>query len=193
MIKKAIYAIIIIEWGEKMEMRKIPKENYILLTAIAVISFVVVFSVANSYKEAREIYNNTSVMPTVLSEVLVEELDSYLLEHESIAIYFSSSKDQEIKKFEEQFKKMIIKEQIASDIVYVDTNKIVDQNFYKTFVTKYFSTELKNQKSNLDIVPNIVVFDEYKVRYVMYRNPKNINLEDVERFLLTTGVIEKND
>lgn len=174
-------------------MRKIPKENYILLAAIAVVSFVVVFSVANSYKEAREIYNNTSVMPTVLSEVLVEELDSYLLEHESIAIYFSSSKDQEVKKFEEQFKKMIIKEQIASEIVYVDTNKIVDQNFYNTFITKYFSSELKNQKSNLDIIPNIVVFDEYKVRYVMYRNPKNINLEDVERFLLTTGVIEKND
>lgn len=173
-----------------MEKRVIPLKNYLIFAMVAITSFGVVYNVAGWYKNVREEMNNTSIMPSVISEILSDELNNYLVDNASPVIYMASSKDKEIKTFEKEFKKLIINNEIADQIIYLDTSKIFDQTFYTKLITKYFSKQLIDNKVTLDTIPNIMIFKDREVVSVLYKTNQSINKNTVELFLVVNEVIE---
>lgn len=172
-----------------MKKREIPQKNYYILGAVIITAIALTFYWATWYNTAKEYRMNNSVMPTVIGELTIEELDNYLLENPEIMIYMASSKDDDIKDFEDDFKELLIKENLKNDFIYVDTSKIENQEFYQSFATKYYSENLKKKKESIDIIPNIVFMEDGKVTDIMYFYEKEITKKDLEIFLKKHGVM----
>ena len=174
-----------------MKKREIPKNNYIKLGAIIIATIAITFYWASWYNTTKEYRKNNSVIPTVIGEITMEELDNYLLENPDIMIYIGSSKDDSIKDFEDDLKKIVVKENLKNDFIYMDTNKINSQEFYQSFAKKYYSKDLKSKKESLDIIPNIILIEDGKAKDVMYLYEKDIDKEDVKNFIKKHGVDEQ--
>lgn len=172
-----------------MDKRVIPAKNYFIFAAISILSFILVFNLAEWYKDVREKLENTSVMPTVVSELLSEEFNNYIVENASPIIYLASSSDHNVKAFEKDFKALIIKKEISDQIIYLDTSKVTDSDFYSKLVSKYFDASLTKDGYNLDVIPNIIIFKDRKVVSVLYKNEEEINKKDVELYLINNEVI----
>lgn len=173
-----------------MNKREIPNKNYIKLGAVIIATIALTFYWASWYNTTKEYRMNNSVIPTVIGEVTMEELDNYLLENPDIIIYIASSKDNTIKDFEDDLKKILVKEDLKNEFIYVDTSKIENQEFYQSFAQKYYSKSLKSKKDSLDIIPNIVLIEDGTVKDVMYLYKKDIIKEDVKKFIKKYGVNE---
>ena len=173
-----------------MKKREIPKNNYIKLGVVIIATIALTFYWASWYNTTKEYRMNNSVIPTVIGEVTMEELDNYLLENPDIMIYFASSKDDTIKDFEDDFKKILVKENLKNDFVYIDTSKIETQEFYQSFAKKYYSKSLKSKKETLDIIPNIILIEDGKVIDIMHLSKKEITKEDIKNFIKKHGVNE---
>jgi hypothetical protein len=78
-------------------------------------------------------------------------------------IYLASSKNTDIRSFEKSFKKLINEEEIEDSIIYMDTYKIVDDNFYLNLKNNYFSEELKKSDVTLSANPNIIVIEDRQI------------------------------
>ena len=173
-----------------MNKREIPNKNYIKLGAVIIATIALTFYWASWYNTTKEYRMNNSVIPTVIGEVTMEELDNYLLENPDIIIYIASSKDNTIKDFEDDLKKILVKEDLKNEFIYIDTSKIENQEFYQSFAQKYYSKSLKSKKDSLDIIPNIVLIEDGTVKDVMYLYKKDIIKEDVKKFIKKYGVNE---
>lgn len=173
-----------------MKKREIPQKNYFKLGAVLIATIAITFYWASWYNTTKEYRMNNSVIPTVIGEVTMEELDNYLLENPDIMIYFASSKDNDIKDFEDDFKKILVKEDLKNDFIYMDTSKIQNQEFYQSFAKKYYSKVLKSKKVSLDIIPNVVLMEDGKVTDVMHLSKKEMIEEDIKNFIKKHGVNE---
>lgn len=172
-----------------MEKRIIPTKNYLIFAVIAILSFSFVYNLAEWYKTTKDDLENKSVMTDAISEILSEEIDNYIIDNSSVVIYMSSSKDITIKDFEKAFKDIIIEKEISDQIIYLDTNKVLDDDFYSKLEKKYFSAELKSNNINLNHMPNIIVFKDRKIISVLLNDEAKINLSKVENFLINNEII----
>jgi len=110
----------------------IPKKNYMITVVIILSTIVLTFVLANSYKNK---YRKTSEMYNYLSEIKINEIESYLFENPSIIIYFAdkynlNNDDKEIK-----LKKIINELNVYNYFIYLDIND-VDESFFKKISKK---------------------------------------------------------
>jgi hypothetical protein len=160
-----------------MEKRVIPLKNYLIFALVAILSFLFVFNLSRWYRQ-NKIY--TTSLSKVISEVLPSELKDYLTENGTIVIYASSSVDEKLEEFENEFKQYIIDNQIENMIIYYDVNK--DDN-------KFFENELKT----ILTYPNLYLIKEHELSTKLYYETKEINLEEVKTFLELNEVVDIND
>lgn len=170
-----------------MDKRIIPFKNYIIFAFVSVISFVLVFYLANWYKEIRLEMNNTPIVGSVVSKVLIDELDNYVMENSTFVLYYSSSNDTSISGFERSFKKIIINNEIQHHIVYLDAT-ITSQGRLKEVANKYLTNNINN--IGLLVKPNLIVFKDRKITDILYTNSTKINIDVVKQFLIDNEVIE---
>lgn len=134
-------------------MKVIPKKNYMITVVIILSTIVLTFILANSYKNK---YRKTSEMYNYLSEIKINEIESYLFENPSIIIYFAdkynlNNDDKEIK-----LKKIINELNVYNYFIYLDIND-VDESFLKKFQKKY------NYEIKIDDTPLFLVINEGNV------------------------------
>lgn len=174
----------------KEKERNIPTKNYYLLGLVTILTVLILCYLVNWY-QARQKYEltNSSVVE-IISEVKKEELPNYLLDNPNAVVYFTSFQDEDIKSFEKEFKKYILKYELASEIVVVDTDKIESNAFYTSFANQYFTSDLKNKNINLNYLPNMIVVKEGKVSDVLITYDTDITMNEVTHFLKKNGVVE---
>jgi hypothetical protein len=160
-----------------MEKRVIPLKNYLIFAVVAILSFLFVFNLSRWYRQNKIYSTNLS---KVISEVLPSELKDYLTENGTIVIYTSSSSDDKLEVFENEFKQYIVDNQIEKMIIYYDISK--DDN-------KFFENELKTML----IYPNLYLVKEHNFSTKLYSESKEITLEEVKTFLELNEVIDIND
>lgn len=171
--------------------RKIPAKNYLLLILLFAVTIFIVAYLANAYKAREEYKLKNSTMGEIVEEIKTDEVSNYIIDNPNIMIYFSSTIDKKVKKFEKEFRKYIVNEELSTKIIYVDTNEIKTDEFYNDFSNRYFDKELTNKSISLKYIPNMVVLKDGKVTDVLITYNENINLELVEEFVNENDIDEQ--
>lgn len=147
-------------------MREIPKKNYIIMIFITLSVVIVTIALGNAYNNREK---KTSDIYSFLSEIKVNDLDTYLLENPNAIIYISDKYDLNNEKIEETIKKDITELNVKDYFVYLDTNDITE-SFLKNFNEKY------DGNIDIDKIPMIVIISDGKVVNCYY---------DIDTFKLT--------
>lgn len=164
-----------------MNERIIPKKNYVILIVLFLFCMVFTIYCSKWYKELTTYYQTNTIVSEVITEMEYDSLSSYLLDNHEALIYVTSSTDQTIKKFEKQFKKYIIENDLVNDIRYLDISKEENKNIIKDIMNNYSSPSLKNMK---DIyIPNLLYFKDGKLVDLLYLKETKINKKDIENFI----------
>ena len=180
----------------KKDVRKISKKNYVLVGLILVVTVIFLGYFTFWYKSNQEYYRNNSVMSGYLSEIqengVIDNLTNYVLDNPNTLLYVSYGNDSSVKRFEDEFKRLIVTKNISSNFIYIDLNYVTDKNFVLNIKNSFFSEELKNKNLKLEKQSNIFIFENGKIIDVLYGNRQNISLTDVTRFLIRHEVIEND-
>lgn len=172
-----------------MERRQIPKKNYIIMLIITVGVVFLTFYLASWYRTVKEYYRNNSVMIDVVSSIDSESFSSYLLDNPNFILYLSSSSDEKVKKFEKQFKKYIINNEIEEEIIYLDVHDM-EKDYINKLLLSYVDSSLKNFKNV--VTPNLLYFEDGVIKDALYIQNPNIKKIDMINFLERNNVINND-
>ncbi len=162
------------------------KLNYALFTIIAVASFMLVFNLSEAYKNVVA-EQDKSEISKFLMNVKEAEVDEFLRENGDVVLYLASASDKEMLEFEDEMIEMIKNNDLVNNFVMLDTDKFVNDDFYNNFSSEY---------GFVDIVltyPNLIVFENHEIKDILIFGDEQIEIDDVETFLINNEVMIKND
>lgn len=161
-------------------MRDIPFKNYIKVFLLSIVTVTIVFILANNYQQ-KVLYEREHPLQ-MLSNIKIDELESYLLETNDVYIYMASSSDLELEPFEKQLKEYITNNELDKEFIYLDIDNY-SHNQFNQLKEILFSEELKKRDIILDNCPNILVIQEGKAQDILYSNCISIDMETVKEFM----------
>lgn len=158
------------------ETKNIPFRNYIILSVILILSVVGVVYFYMWYDELKMNSINTPVMNNYLSVINYNEIETYLVENKNVILYVSSLNDENTRKFEKKFKRIIRKYGLKKEILYLDlTNNKSLNNIIQNF--------------KLTSMPCIIVFEDGIVNDVYSIKDFNYDIDLIVDYLKMIGVI----
>lgn len=172
-----------------MKKKEIPKKNYIIFTLLCVGTIFPCFYLSTWYKTITNYKKNSSVIKEVLSDIEIDSFSSYLMDNPEAVIYISSTTDDYTKKFDKQFKKLIIENDLASEILLLDMSKEENEEALKILKDNYLNKELLIKEITY---PNIIIFQDGRITSVLYSRESKISKKDVKSFLENNGVINND-
>lgn len=168
------------------EKQKKKVKNYIILVFVVLLFVGLVLYLCKWYKVYDEYQKDIPVIRDSLQEIVNEDLEHYLLDNPSSLIYICTANDENCRDFEKKFKKLIEKDELADEIIYLNVTGIDQDSFVNSFNEKY--TKKKKLTTNY---PAIVVFDEGKVVSILQAKKDNkIKIDDVKHFIKLNKVGE---
>ena len=168
------------------EKQKKKVKNYIILVFVVLLFVGLVLYLCKWYKVYDEYQKDIPVIRDSLQEIVNEDLEHYILDNPSSLIYICTANDENCRDFEKKFKKLIEKDELADEIIYLNVTGIDQDNFVNSFNEKY--TKKKKLTTNY---PAIVVFDEGKVVSILQAKQDNkIKINDVKDFIKLNQVGE---
>lgn len=165
---------------KKMDkLKKVPIRNYVILMILFVGVLLLLLYFSKWYDVYNDYQKETPVIRGTLSEITNLELEHYILENPTVAIYMCTSSDMKCRNFEKNFKIMLDKnEDLKSSIIYLNLSNIDQDEFVDNFNNKY-SYKIKLNKN----YPAIVLFEESRIVGLLQEEDKNLNVEDVRSYL----------
>lgn len=143
------------------------KKDLILVLILAVTILIVNYSL-NWYKVYREYNLNKSIIASYIPEVSYEEYKTYMQEVSTGFIYYCIADNKECRSFENQFKRIVSKYGLSSNLVYLNTKDLSIGSFYNTYAN-----------NNIDArIPLIVYFEDHYI--VDYINNDNSDMTEKE-------------
>lgn len=168
------------------EKQKKKVKNYIILVFVVLLFVGLVLYLCKWYKVYDEYQKDIPVIRDSLQEIVNEDLEHYILDNPSSLIYICTANDENCRDFEKKFKKLIEKDELADEIIYLNVTGIDQDNFVNSFNEKY--TKKKKLTTNY---PAIVVFDEGKVVSILQAKKDNkLKIDDVKHFIKLNKVGE---
>ena len=165
--------------NKKEKSRDIPKKNYIYLSIIILGSILFLIYIYKWYQTYNQSKLNTSIMNNYLTIINYNELDNYIIENKDAIIYVSILGDENINRFENKFKNIIIKNNLKQSILYLDlTNENINNATNKLQINDKFPY--------LVVYTNGKITDTYNIRKNKYKTKK------IEKYLNRIGVIESD-
>lgn len=150
-----------------MKTREISIKNYIITLVIVLATVILTLTLATNYKN-KVMYDNKNIMTTFLSEIKLEELDTYITENHDVMIYLISDNEEDV--IQQKVKNIIMKNDYTKDMVVLNIN--VDDELISSLKNKYFNENLKN----LELKENDILFvKEGKIVDIL-----NVELENVK-------------
>ena len=166
--------------------KEIPRRNYIICALIVVFVIILTLLLRNWYNLNQDLKKKSTIMSEFLVSVNEEEFSNYIVENNNVIIYLASGKDETLESFENEFKNLLIDNNIKEQIVFIDLNQI-DDNFFKTIKNNYFIENLNNV--NLDKFPNLLIMENGRINAILYNKKTSINIDDVREFFYNRGVL----
>lgn len=166
---------------KKMEkLRQVPVKNYVILAILFVGVLLLLLYFTKWYDVYNDYQKETPVIRGTLSEITNLELEHYILENPTVAIYMCTSSDMKCRNFEKNFKNMLNKnENFKDNIIYLNLSNIDQDEFVDWFNHTYYSKVKLNKN-----YPAIVLFEDSRiVGLLQEENDKNLNVDDVRSFL----------
>ncbi len=152
-------------------MKKIPKQNYVILAFITVIIILLVLVLMNVYNHnTKQSYN--SVIKDIVNVIKVEDVENYLQENLDVVLYINDSEKTD-SKFEQKIRDLITEKNLQQYFVYMERTKSAEQRY------------------NLDNKNPVFVAYKHGVIAEVY-SPSNNSINELEAFLIRNEVIEND-
>ena len=160
-------------------MREIPKKNYIILGVVLLVSLLLVYYFYMWFSAYRDTKTSMMILDKYLSVINYSELDNYLVENPDCIIYVSKLEDDKIRSFEKKFRKSLKGKTIDSDILYMNiTEELKNKRAIKQMKFNY-----SMENSSIVDVPNILIFENGKLKFIYSISDNGYNIEKLENFL----------
>lgn len=150
---------------KKEKLKEIPTKNYIYLFIILLGSILLLIYIYTWYETYNETKLNTSIMNNYLTVINYNELDNYITENKDAVIYVSILGDEQIYRFETNFKNTIVNNNLRNSILYLDLT-----NEDRTVATK--KLQIEQNFPYLVVYTNGKVTDTYSIAENKYNNKK---------------------
>lgn len=162
-----------------MKKKKKPLKNYVILGAILAATILGVIYLCLWYREYQEYEEGIPVLRGIIPEITEVELSHYVRENERAIVYLCVPSNKECRYFENDLKKMIIKEELKDKITYLNLSNDNHAN-----VTMMQLTVDYQIKENLTNYPAFLLFENGKVIEVLQGTDTAVlSLGAVENFL----------
>lgn len=166
----------------KEKEKKIKLKNYFILFAICVATFLIFLYILSWYKQ----YNDTKLSIPVISEVLstveYKELDNVLRERDFLILYTCTTSESKCRSFESKFKKYVIEEDLADNIMYFNLGQYKEENnILNKMYLKYKADKLLKK---LNDYPSLLIFNQGKIVDILSPSEnENVSIASVKNFL----------
>ena len=141
--------------------RTIPRKNYILLGIILLITGIIVWYAGNFYVHYREQELNKPILNTYLKEIRIDEIDNYLTENPSMAIYIGHLQDEKLRDFEIKLLAKLNSYTVNDDFLYLNVTDVNTANLKYSFM---FTNEPKIVMfENGQVVKMFAIKDQYNI------------------------------
>lgn len=166
--------------------KEIPFKNYIILGVVILITILAVFYIRNWYIMTK-IYNNTSPMLDIVSEINSDEISNYVMENQNFIIYVSSGTNDKIKGFERNFSKYIVDKGVSNNILYINMDTTESINLSNQLMAYAKNDSVKNKISVNDV--SMYIFENGKITEVVMGADK-INMRQIDKLFKEYGMID---
>lgn len=164
---------------EKEQIRKIGLKNYIILALIFIVVTLITLYLSSVYKVYEQSKREIPVIRGTLSEITTEEVEHYISENPTIMLYVCTASDSKCRSFEKDLKKLVKREELQEELVYLNITQEEKETFHESFNEKYKSRF--KLKSNY---PAIIVFDEGKVTHMLQeKENKKLSITKTSQFI----------
>ena len=172
---------------KKSTKRVVPFRNYVLLLFIFVITGLIFWFLVEPFKEEEKL---ESEFTDKLEKLDYGSFGEFITERQEVIVYltdFSEKTDE----FEIHLEKIVKEKELTSDVVYVNTKELVDGELLE-IKNNYFSDKLKSSKVELNVIPNLLLFEDGKIIDVLYKVETNYLESEIVIFLENYGVLEND-
>lgn len=164
---------------EKEQIRKISLKNYIILALIFIVVTLITLYLSSVYKVYEQSKREIPVIRGTLSEITTEEIDHYISENPTIMLYACTSSDTKCRNFEKDLKKLVKREQLQEELVYINITQEEKEVFHELFNEKY-----KSRFKLTNNYPALIVFDEGKITHMLQEKAnKKLSITKTSQFI----------
>ena len=172
---------------KKKEIKKISSKNYFMLAVIFLISGLLFWLVVEPFRKSDK---QESKLTDKLEKLSYESIDAYITERQNVIVYLTDFCEKS-NNFENEFESVALKNDIDEDIVYMNTTELAPDNLTK-LKNKYFNDKLKSSKVELNVIPNLLVFQDGKIIDILYKVDTIYDKTSITKFLENYGVIDND-
>lgn len=157
--------------------REIDPKNYVVVTIIFIISFLIVLFLFHLYNSQVKYRESIPVIRGTLAEITEKDVDNYFLENDDFLLYIGVSNDGNSRKLEEDMKEVLTARNLL-DTVYLNITEVKNkQEFYNVFNSKYTENEKLND------YPAFLIVSDKKVIGLVQREKQKLTIGDIEHLL----------
>ena len=161
--------------GEKI----IPKKNYIIVAIMFLAVVILVVYLCGLYHVYDEHQREIPVIRGTLSEILLDELDHYIMENPTTVIYMCTASDSICRDYEKNFKKLIKQDDLQESIIYLNLSSIDQEEFVDTFNRTY---PYKNSLTKH--YPALVSFEDGEIEGILQgTSNQELTISKTEQFI----------
>ena len=162
---------------KKEKIRKVPTKNYIYLFIIIIASIALMLYILEWYKTYNESKLNTGILNNYLQVINYNELDDYIVENKNAVIYVTILGNEEIRKFENNFKNTIMDNNLRDKMLYLD-------------ITNENQSNVKNKLKIENNLPYLVIYTNGKITDTYSIAEKKYNTKKIIKYLNRIGATE---
>lgn len=162
--------------------RIIPRKNYVILIVLSLATCFILAYFVRWYRLREAELQPDSIVTQVITEMNVNELDSYLLENPNIFVYISNPQNEETQSFEKEFENYLKEKEMQHRMIYIDISNMSDKEM-QDFQSKWLDSEQM-------IEPNIIVIENGQKKEQLYHVSTTITMEDVQNLIVRYEVGE---
>lgn len=173
--------------AKKKEIKKISSKNYFMLAVIFLISGLLFWLVVEPFRKSDK---QESKLTDKLEKLSYESIDAYITERQNVIVYLTDFSEKS-NNFENEFESVALENDIDEDVVYMNTTELAPDNLTK-LKNKYFNDKLKSSKVELNVIPNLLVFQDGKIIDILYKVDTIYDKTSITKFLENHGVIDND-
>ena len=159
------------------EIRVVPLKNYFIIFAIFVATVFGVFLLRYWYISYEEYQLTIPILKDKITEVTVNELDTFLAENLDPIVYIEVSEDENSRDVAKELIDVVKERNLTERVVYVNLSSVENKDaFFADFTAKYMNGK------KLEYYPSLLIFSEGKVVAFVSRTEKQaLRISDVEQ------------
>ena len=167
--------------------RIVPKRNYVILLLIFVVSAVIFWLLVEPFKKEEK---QESRLTDKLVKLDYSAFGEFIVERQDVIMYLTDFSNKSLD-FEDYFEDVINKEELAYEVVYVNTSNLSSEDLLNIKNT-YYSDKLKSSNVELNVIPNLLLFQDGKVVDLLYKVESAYTYNEMVIFLENYGVIDND-